>query len=289
MDDLKTFVPDYLLIGHIAHDVTPQGPRLGGTVSYGAYTAAAFGLRVGILTSAQPDEPLLRDLPPNVRVLSIPAERTTTFDNQYTSSGRTQYLYDRALTLTPEMLPDAWRAARLVHLGPIAYEVAPEFVTAFGHNRICITPQGFMRQREPDGLVTTIPWQEAPDVLPHARLTVLSEEDIRHDPGLETVFAGLAPLLVVTRAAHGGTFYMQGAQRSYTAYPAQQIDPTGAGDVFAAALHIALDRLDNIDRALTVATYLAGQSVTRVGFASAPTTDEVSHAWQLVDGVHPQD
>ena len=38
--------PDYLLIGHIAHDVTPQGPRLGGTVSYGAYTAVALGLRV---------------------------------------------------------------------------------------------------------------------------------------------------------------------------------------------------------------------------------------------------
>ena len=45
------FVPDYLFIGHIAHDITPAGPQLGGTVSYGAHTAAAFGLRVGILTS----------------------------------------------------------------------------------------------------------------------------------------------------------------------------------------------------------------------------------------------
>ncbi len=287
MDNQNHFVPDYLLVGHIAHDVTPQGPRLGGTVSYGAYTAAAFGLRVGILTSTQPNEPLLRDLPPNVQVVSIPAERTTTFDNQYTSSGRTQYLYHRALTLTPDMLPDSWRAAKLVHLGPICYEVTPEFVNAFGHDRICITPQGFMRKREPDGLITTIPWLEAPDVLPHARLTVLSEEDIRHDPGLETVFAELSPLLVVTRAAQGGTFYIQGAQRGYTAYPAQQVDPTGAGDVFAAALHIALDRLGDIDRALTVATYLAGQSVTRVGFASAPTADEVTHAWRLVDGVRP--
>ena len=85
MDDLHEFVPDFLLIGHIAHDVTPQGPRLGGTVSYGAYTAVAFGLRVGLLTSAQPGEPLLNKLPPGVRVINIPAEHTTTFDNQYTN------------------------------------------------------------------------------------------------------------------------------------------------------------------------------------------------------------
>jgi hypothetical protein len=58
------FVPDYLLIGHIAHDVTPEGPRLGGTVSYGAFTAVAMGMRVGILTSTRPDEPLLHKLPP---------------------------------------------------------------------------------------------------------------------------------------------------------------------------------------------------------------------------------
>jgi hypothetical protein len=71
----NNFVPDYLLIGHIAHDVTPEGPRLGGTVSYGAYTALALGLRVGVLTSTRPDEPLLRKLPPSVHVISIPAVR----------------------------------------------------------------------------------------------------------------------------------------------------------------------------------------------------------------------
>jgi sugar/nucleoside kinase (ribokinase family) len=277
------FAPDYLLIGHVAHDVTPSGPRLGGTVSYGAHTAVAFGLRVGILTSTRLDEPVLRDLPPQVTVVSVPAEHSTTFDNRYTDGTRTQYMYHRAVTLTPDMLPPAWRQARLVHLGPIAYEVDPAFATAFADRPICVTPQGWMRHREADGRITTIPWETAAQVLPHARLTVLSEEDIRHDPSLETEFSRMAPLLVLTRAERGGTIHCDGLARNFPAYPEVQVDPTGAGDVFAVALHIALDRLGDLDRAIKVAAYLAGQSVTRSGFHSAPLPEEVAKAWRMVD------
>ncbi len=280
--NLDHFVPDYLLIGHIAHDVTPEGPRLGGTVSYGAYTAVAMGLRVGVLTSTRPDEPLLQKLPPSVRVISIPAEHTTTFDNRYDNGVRTQYMYHRALTLTPDMLPSAWSQARLVHLGPIAYEVDPAFVSVFEDRPICVTPQGFMRLREPDGLVRTVPWADAEQVLSRARLTVLSEEDIRHDPGLEMVFAQYAPLMVMTRAERGCTVYQNGQSRNYPAEKVEQVEPTGAGDIFAAVLHVALDRLGDLDRAVRMATYLAGRSVTRVGFAGAPTPEEVEQAWALV-------
>lgn len=275
------FVPDYLLIGHIAHDVTPDGPRLGGTVSYGAFTAVAMGMRVGILTSTRPDEPLLQKLPPQVHVISVPAEHTTTFDNRYLDGARIQYMYHRANTLTPDMLPPAWRQARLVHLGPIAYEVDPAFATAFENSPICVTPQGFMRFREPDGLVRTVPWDDAEQVLARARLTVLSEEDIRHDPGLEKVFARMAPLVVVTRAERGGTIHQDGSSWDFPAVKVEQVEPTGAGDVFAAVLHIALDRLGDLDRAIKVATYLAGHSVTRIGFDSAPKPHEVERAWAL--------
>ena len=282
MTDITEIVPDYLLIGHIAHDVTPQGPTLGGTVSYAAYTAVAFGLKVGILTSSQPGEPLLADLPPGVMVISVPAAHTTTFENVYTDGVRHQYLYHRAHTLRPDMLPPAWREARLVHLAPIAYEVDPTLMSAFGGSPICVTPQGWMRHREPDGRVRAVPWDAAAEVLPRARLTVLSEEDIRHDPGLEQVFAVLAPTMVVTRAQRGGTIYQAGQPRDFAAYPVEQIDPTGAGDIFATALHVALHRLGDLDLAITIAARLAGQSVRRVGYASAPTPAEVSEAFEAV-------
>lgn len=281
MTDANDFAPDYLLIGHIAHDVTPNGPQLGGTVSYAAQTAVAFGLRVAILTSSAVGEPLLHDLPPQAAVLSVPAEHTTTFDNRYTGSQRVQYLYRRAADLTPEALPPAWRHAALVHLAPIAYEVDPQFMGAFNAARVCVTPQGWMRDREADGRVRAVPWASAGAILPRAALTVLSEEDIRHDPTLEAQFAALAPLLVVTRAERGGTLYERGRPRDFSALPVQQVEPTGAGDIFATALHIALARTGDLDRAIRAATYLAGLSVTRVGRASVPTPDETRQALAL--------
>lgn len=278
MTDITELVPDYLVVGHIAHDITPQGPQLGGTVSFAARTAIAFGLRVGILTSTKPDEPLLAKLPPEAMVISIPAENTTTFENQYKNSERTQYLYHRAETLTPEMLPPAWRKASLIHLGPIAYEIDPAMVPAFENGRICVTPQGWMRRREPDGRVKTKPWDEAEYILSRAVLAVMSEEDIRHDPSLETVFAKLVQLMVLTRAERGGTVYQNGGSWDFPAYPVTQVDPTGAGDIFAAALHIMLAQSGNLDYAIQIAARLAGISVSRVGSASAPTPQEVQAA-----------
>src|SRR5690606_40419234 len=115
MPNAAEIVPDYLLIGHITHDVTPYGPHLGGTVSFAAHTAAAFGLKVALLTSAAPDEPLMERLPDSVMVVNIPAEHTTTIENIYTPDGRDQYMYHRARTLEVSMLPPAWRNARQVH------------------------------------------------------------------------------------------------------------------------------------------------------------------------------
>ncbi len=40
MSDLRPV--DYLLIGHVAVDLTPSGKQLGGTVSYAALTAKAM-------------------------------------------------------------------------------------------------------------------------------------------------------------------------------------------------------------------------------------------------------
>ena len=276
--------PDYVLIGHITHDRTPQGARLGGTVSYGAHTARAFGLRVGVLTSADPDDPVLAELPPDVHVVNIPAEHSTTFENRYEGSTRTQFMYHRAHTLTPEMLPEAWRKAPLVHLGPIAYEVDAGFADAFTGARLCVTPQGWMRRRAPDNRVLTRDWADAERVLPRCVLTVLSEEDIRHAPQLERVYARMAPLFVLTRAERGGTVYQAGRAFDFAAYAvARAVDPTGAGDIFTTALHIALAQLGALGAALRVAAYLAARSVTRVGLAGAPTAEEIAQAWALAE------
>ena len=93
---------DYLLIGHVAVDLTPTGKQLGGTVSYAALTAQAMGLRVGIVTSAGADAPL--HLLSGIQIFNIPSERSTVFENIYTEQGRKQILHHQAAPIVFEQI-----------------------------------------------------------------------------------------------------------------------------------------------------------------------------------------
>ncbi|MDX1994918.1 MAG: PfkB family carbohydrate kinase [bacterium] len=270
---------DYLLIGHLTADITPQGRQLGGTVAYAARTAAAFGMRVGVLTSAQPDEVLLQELRQWAAVVVIPASATTTFENRYTGEGRVQYIRGVAASLLPDAVPDAWKTAPLVHLAPIANEVALEMVSCFPDAVQMVTLQGWLRRWEQDGRVRIKRWYDA-HVLECVDVVVFSEEDIAEAPDMEAELASAARHLIVTRAAKGGTYYQQGMPTQYTAFPAEASHPTGAGDIFAASFFIAWQRLKgNLERAVRIAAYLSAQSVTRSGLESAPTPEEIQQAF----------
>ena len=92
---LKALEPiDYLVIGHITQDLTPQGPVLGGTASYSALTAKALGLKVGIVTSNSPD--LQLDELEGIQIAASYADHNTTFENINTPGGRIQFLHHRA-------------------------------------------------------------------------------------------------------------------------------------------------------------------------------------------------
>ncbi|HND48286.1 MAG TPA: hypothetical protein PLL95_06965, partial [Anaerolineales bacterium] len=127
MSDLRPV--DYLLIGHVAVDLTPSGKQLGGTVSYAALTAKAMGLQVGIVTSAGEDAPL--SLLDGVQIFNLPTEQSTIFENVKTEHGRKQTLHHQATKISFEHVPQIWRDAAIVHLAPIAQEVDPVLVGQF--------------------------------------------------------------------------------------------------------------------------------------------------------------
>ncbi|MBC8100281.1 MAG: ribokinase, partial [Armatimonadetes bacterium] len=227
--------PDYLLIGHLTADLTPDGRTPGGTVTYAAHTAHAFGLNVGVLTSAASDEPLLDALRPVAEVVCIPAAHTTTFENLYTSTGRVQYIRQVATPLTPAHLPAAWRGAPLVHLAPIADEVAPEFAAYFDAATVIVTLQGWLRRWDSAGRVHFKRWHDA-EVLRCLAAVILSSEDLHDAPDLEAALAHDAPHLFMTQAEQGGVQYTHGQPTRYSTPQVEVVNPTGAGDVFAAAL-----------------------------------------------------
>lgn len=265
---------DYLLIGHVTQDVVPQGFSLGGTASYSALTARAMGLRVGVVTACHP-ELRLPELE-GIAIVRYPSEHSTTFANIQTEHGRVQYLYHRAADLDISMVPDTWRSARIVHLGPLNQEVDVKLARAFPDSFVGVTPQGWMRAWDESGLVYRKAWADAEWVLPTAQVTVFSEEDIGRDTALEARYAALSPLLVVTRASKGCTLYRRGLPALDISAPrVNVVDATGAGDVFTGTFLVFYQQSRDAIRACERATYLASQSVTRPGLQGTPRPDEV--------------
>lgn len=275
-------IPDYLLIGHMTADLVPAGRIIGGTVSYAARTAKAFGLRVAVLTSTAKDDPLLDQLRPYVDdLIVIEAEQTSTFENIYTDQGRVQYIRGTAKSLSYEQLPEAWRDTPLVHLAPLTGELDPEMAARFPNATTMLTAQGVLRQWGDDGRIHFKRWCVA-SVLKALDWLVLSEEDIVLAPELEQVYAELAHHFVLTRAEQGGTHYDHGVPTHYPTPAVEVIQPTGAGDVFAASLLASLYLLDgDVTASLDVAAHMGATSVTRDGVLGTPTPDEVQQVLSI--------
>ncbi len=183
-------------------------------------------------------------------------------------------------------MPDAWRQARIVLLGPVAQEVAPEFATAFAGALLGAIPQGWLRRWASDGLVSPTAWTAAPQVLPHLRALILSREDLRaHNGGsgqpeqveaLLNDWARATPLLVLTEGAEGATLYHAGRTRHFRAFPTTEVDPTGAGDVFAAAFLTQYALGQDAAAAMRFANCVASFVVEQPGAAGIPTPEQVA-------------
>jgi len=274
---------DYLVIGHVTRDLVDGGFTIGGTVSYAGRTARALGCRVGAITSASPDLDLNGVLD-GVIVTRYPAATTTTFKNIYSADGRQQVLHGVAETLVPAMVPPHWRAT-IVHLGPVAQECDPALVNVFGDVFVGLTPQGWMRHWDRAGHVNPCQWEMAEELLARADAVVLSEEDVAGDEPLMARYAAQTRLLVVTHAAAGCTVYMAGQSRHFPAPAVHEVDPTGVGDIFAAAFFVRLQRCGDPWTAARFANCVAACSVTRAGLSGTPSAEEVAHCERALEAL----
>jgi CRP-like cAMP-binding protein len=111
---------------------------------------------------------------------------------------------------------------------------------------------------------------------------VLSEEDVGGDEAVIERYASLARLLVVTRGRNGCTVYASGQARHFPAPPMEEIDPTGAGDIFAAAFFFCYRRRGSPWEAARFANCVAAHSVTRGGLDGTPHPDEVARCREIL-------
>ena len=264
---------DYLVIGHVAHDLTPNGWRLGGTAAYSALTARALGLKVGILTAHGPETSL--EALSNLPVISGDSPHSTTFENIYTAHGRVQYLRAQAEKIDFNAVPNPWRNAPLIHLGPIAGEMDSILPDWMLHSLLGVTPQGWMRAWDLEGRVSPIEWQDSGSILQKASAVVISREDVQGDDELIEHMANQTRILAVTEANDGCVLYWHGDRRRFRAPEVGEVDATGAGDVFAAAFFVRLLKTRDPWESARFATLIASRSVTRVGLAGIPNQEDI--------------
>ena len=268
---------DYLVIGHITKDISPSGYLLGGTASYAALTARALGLRVGIITSVSPE----LDLSPlsGIAIINRESEFTTTFENIETTHGRIQYIHQIAAEIDTTLIPQTWLNTPIVHFGPVANEIDPKMIKSFPNSFIGLTPQGWMRSWDKEKKIHSGEWPEERYALNQADAAVLSIEDVNHDENKIEEMLSAIRVFVITEAKFGSRIYWNGDVRQINAPQVDELEPTGAGDIFAAAFFFRLKYTKDPWESARFANQLASASVTRKYLDSIPTQDEIQDSF----------
>jgi sugar/nucleoside kinase (ribokinase family) len=237
MMDLTSHI-DYLTVGHICYDLTPDGPVIGGSVAYAGGTAQVLGCRTAVVTSSKIEETWEAALP-GVSIHRIPSGQTTLFENVYSSEGRTQTVHAVADNIARNDIPAIWQRASIVHLAPIANEVDPSILRLFSNSLVGLTPQGWMRRWDEKGKVSARAWTGAETYLRLAAAVIIGEEDLL-DHDMLDYYRKWSRLLVMTQGENGCTLFLGEESHHFPTLAGSAIDTTGAGDIFAAAFLIRL-------------------------------------------------
>jgi sugar/nucleoside kinase (ribokinase family) len=250
-------VPKVVVVGAAARDLAdddPRGWRLGGGVSYSALTTARLGLPTGAIVgvdeeaSTASELELLRDA--GVDVQLVPLEHGPVFVNIERPEGRLQLCGSHSDAIPVRSVPAAWLAAPGWILAPVAAELPPEWAAVPAEQAlVAVGWQGLLRELVAGEAVRHVAPRPDP-IIARADVVGLSRDDVDRDLALADLYGLLrrGASLAVTQGDHGGLVAhgSRGDQdaalelRHYPAVPSHDVvDPTGAGDVFLAALAAA--------------------------------------------------
>jgi sugar/nucleoside kinase (ribokinase family) len=235
-----------LSVGHVARDefAGEEGWRLGGTALYAAATSARLGVPTTLVTrvgQAESEALARRCADLGVELHTLPTTRTTTFAFAYDADGhRHLKLRARARGIALADVPARLRAPDAAILATIAHELSHDLIAGLGARVSILVAQGLLRAWDADGTIRPREWEDAPTMLARVSAAVMSEEDLAGDLSRAAGWSAHGPV-VVTLAERGARVYSAGRSTDVAGSTAARVvDPTGAGDAFAAALAIGL-------------------------------------------------
>src|SRR4051812_15029595 len=287
---------EVLHVGSASRDLTsddPRGWRLGGGVTYAALATARLGLRTAAVIGADHGAAGAHELETlraaGVDTLLVPLGEGPIFHNVETPSGRQQTILQVGQPLEPVPLPASWLRAPGWSFVPVADEVPDRWAEVPVRDAVVgVGWQGMLRHLVAGERVRRLaPGPRA--LLRRADLVGVS----RHDVDPETPLAELTRLLrpgarlLVTHGEDGGLLIHIGATGPdstlrYAPTRADiEVDPTGAGDTFLAALLAAvvhpgvLAPSRRVGADLRFAAAAGSLAVEAVGLAGVPDRGQV--------------
>jgi hypothetical protein len=263
--------PQFLVLGHIVKDVDREGWRPGGGVLYAAAQASALGLGVAAVTRCGPEVTPARILP-GVDWHVVPSLTTTSFENSYVLGRRRQRLHSLAPPLRLDDVPIAWRSAQLSLLATVFHDVDPALVTQLTTGFLGLGAQGWLRRRRA-GRILPGRFSVAPPWL-GGHVVFVSDEDLA-GPELVSAWQSIVPSIVLTHGLRGCTLWDDRGRFDLPGFPAEEVDPTGAGDVFSAAFLVRLSETGDAREALRFAAAAAALSVRATGIGGIAGRREI--------------
>jgi sugar/nucleoside kinase (ribokinase family) len=272
-------MPVLLSVGHVVWDRVDGKDVLGGSVSYAALTARKLGWDAAVLTAASADFVGERDLP-GVAVHARPSKTTTRFVNRYDAGGlRQQYLLSRAEDVDVGKLPAGWQAPDALLLGSVAGEIPRHAATMFEAGAVGALAQGWLRHFAADGAVSAQPWEDPAADLFGVHVLFLSVHDVDGDVQRARDMLELVPIVALTRGWEGMELMTRDAVHSVPTLPRPEVDPTGAGDVFAAGFMVRYQETGDPLEAAAFASCAASCVVEGLGTTTLGDRAEVE--WRM--------
>lgn len=292
---VRSVAPEIVHVGSACRDVASddlRGWRLGGGVTYAALTTARLGLRtaavVGVDELARDAEELDLLRAAGVDLMLVHLASGPIFHNVEVHTGRVQTCVQVGVPLPVPALPESWLRARSWMIAPVAGEVREAWAGPLPPDGfVALAWQGLLRELHDGQRVARRPPRPSA-LLRRADLVGVSHHDVPPETPLHDLAALMRPgaLLAVTQGLDGGLLLAlgpDGPERTVRWRPAhtdREVDPTGAGDTFLAALvataahpHIAGHQRSVVD--VRVAAAAGSLAVEGKGLTGVPDRAQV--------------
>jgi sugar/nucleoside kinase (ribokinase family) len=123
-------------------------------------------------------------------------------------------------------------------------------------------------------------WPDPRPVLARAQALFLSSDDVAGWEARAIELYQEVPLGALTFADKGAVLFVNGERHAVPAAPAHEVEPTGAGDVFAAAFLVRYNASGDPFEAASYAAIAGALTVEASGIAGVPTAEALAGRWR---------